>query len=112
MESALSFRFRLVAYFVFLSLLPLSAATWAFGGSAAENETHGVDARLANDLRSSVSALDQALDERAGALEPPRRGRARPRGVRRARPRSARPAGRCDAWDDVLPAREARRRPA
>ena len=62
MESALSFRFRLVAYFVFLSLLPLSAATWAFGDSAARNETSRVDARLRADLHTAVGLVDRRLD--------------------------------------------------
>jgi hypothetical protein len=62
-ENVASFRIRLVAYFVFLSLLPLAAATWAFGGIAAQNETNRADARLAADARVALGEFQRVLGE-------------------------------------------------
>jgi diguanylate cyclase (GGDEF)-like protein len=49
-----SFKFRLVTYFVLLALLPVLAASWAFGEVAARGETKRVDARLDAGLRVAI----------------------------------------------------------
>jgi uncharacterized BrkB/YihY/UPF0761 family membrane protein len=41
-----SFKVKLVAYFLLLSLLPLAAAFWGFSTVAARSEARRVDARL------------------------------------------------------------------
>src|SRR5919201_3891108 len=56
-----SFRFKLVAYFVLLSLLPLTAAFWGFSTVAARAETGRVDARLQAGLRATVAAYQEEL---------------------------------------------------
>ena len=50
-----SFKFRLAAYFLLLSLLPLLGAVWAFGEVAGRSEVGRADARLNAALRSSFS---------------------------------------------------------
>ena len=52
-----SFKVKLVAYFVLLSLLPLAAAFWGFSTVAARGETRRVDARLQAGLRATVAAF-------------------------------------------------------
>src|SRR5437870_8000645 len=59
-----SFKVKLVAYFLLLSLLPLAAAFWGFTTVAARSETRRVDARLQAVLRASLAAYQ---DELAGA---------------------------------------------
>jgi diguanylate cyclase (GGDEF)-like protein len=56
-----SFKFKLVAYFVLLSLLPLAAAYWGFTTVAARAETRAVDARLQAGLRATLAAYQQDL---------------------------------------------------
>ena len=56
-----SFKFKLVAYFVLLSLLPLAAAYWGFTTVAARAETRTVDARLQAGLRATLAAYQQSL---------------------------------------------------
>jgi diguanylate cyclase (GGDEF)-like protein len=48
-----SFKLRLAAYFVLLSLLPLLAASWAFSEVASSGETGRADARLNAALRAA-----------------------------------------------------------
>jgi diguanylate cyclase (GGDEF)-like protein len=66
-----SFKFKLVAYFVLLSLLPLAAAFWGFSTVAARAETRTVDARLQAGLRATLAAYQEELknaDREAAAL--------------------------------------------
>jgi diguanylate cyclase (GGDEF)-like protein len=66
-----SFKFKLVAYFLLLSLLPAAAAFWGFTSVAKESEARRVDARLQSGLRAGVAAYREDLDEayaRATAL--------------------------------------------
>lgn len=66
-----SFKVRLVAYFVLMSLLPLGALAWGFSSLEAKNETHRVDARLQAGLRATFAAYDdrvRAAQASAGAL--------------------------------------------
>jgi len=51
-----SFKLRLVAYFVLLSLLPLIAVSWAFSNLAARSQVERTDGRLSVSLRVAVSA--------------------------------------------------------
>jgi diguanylate cyclase (GGDEF)-like protein len=66
-----SFKVKLVAYFLLLSLLPLAAAFWGFSTVAAKSETRRVDARLQAGLRATLAAYQEALgsaDAAAGRL--------------------------------------------
>jgi two-component system cell cycle response regulator len=66
-----SFKVKLVAYFLLLSLLPLAAAFWGFSTVAARSETRRVDARLQASLRATLAAYQEALgaaDADAAAL--------------------------------------------
>jgi two-component system cell cycle response regulator len=56
-----SFKVKLVAYFLLLSLLPLAAAFWGFSTVAARSETRRVDARLQAGLRATVAAYQEEL---------------------------------------------------
>lgn len=60
-EAAGSFRFKLVAYFMLLSLLPLAAAFWGFSTVASRAETRTVDARLQAGLRATLAAYQEEL---------------------------------------------------
>ena len=63
MRAALgSFKFKLVLYFVLLSLLPIAAAFWGFTSVAGQSETRRVDARLQSGLRSSLTAYQERVD--------------------------------------------------
>jgi two-component system cell cycle response regulator len=75
-----SFRFRLAAYFVVLSLLPLAAAWWAFGAIAERSVRSSADARLESGLRAALAAYE---DELAG-LEDDARALARNQAFQRA----------------------------
>jgi diguanylate cyclase (GGDEF)-like protein len=57
-----SFKVKLVAYFLLLSLLPIVAAFWGFSSVAGQSETRRVDARLQSGLRSVLSSYQQRLD--------------------------------------------------
>jgi hypothetical protein len=59
-----SFKLKLVGTFVALSLLPLAAAYWTFGGVADRSVTSTADARLGAGLRAAVAAYE---DERRAA---------------------------------------------
>src|SRR3954451_9355958 len=56
-----SFKVKLVAYFLLLSLLPLAAAFWGFSTVAARSETRRVDARLQASLRATLAAYQESL---------------------------------------------------
>src|SRR5712691_1414347 len=64
-----SFKLKLVAYFLLLTLLPLTAAFWGFTAVARKSETRRVDARLEAGLRASLAVYQDELDaaERAAA---------------------------------------------
>src|SRR5919198_3336891 len=66
-----SFKVKLVAYFVLLSLLPLAAAFWGFSTVAARSETRRVDALLQAGLRATLAGYQdelRAADREAAAL--------------------------------------------
>ena len=56
-----SFKVKLVAYFLLLSLLPLAAAFWGFSTVAARGETRRVDARLQAGLRAGLATYQDEL---------------------------------------------------
>jgi diguanylate cyclase (GGDEF)-like protein len=56
-----SFKVKLVAYFLLLSLLPLAAAFWGFSTVAARSETQRVDARLQAGLRAALATYQDEL---------------------------------------------------
>ena len=58
-----SFKFKLVAYFVLLSLLPATAAFWGFSAVAKQSEVRRVDARLQAGLLAGVVAYGEDLDD-------------------------------------------------
>ncbi len=58
-----SFKFRLAAYFLLLSLLPLLGAVWAFSEVATRGETGRADARLNSALRVAVSDFSARADQ-------------------------------------------------
>src|SRR5712691_5036821 len=62
-----SFKVKLVAYFVLLSLLPLAAAFWGFSTVAARAETRTVDARLQAGLRATLAAYQEELKNAGSA---------------------------------------------
>jgi len=64
-----SFKVKLVAYFVLLSMLPLTAAFWGFSTVAARAETRRVDARLQAGLRATVAAYQEELGAAETAAE-------------------------------------------
>ena len=57
-----SFKVKLVAYFLLLSLLPIVAAFWGFTSVAGQSETRRVDARLQSGLRAVLTSYQQRLD--------------------------------------------------
>jgi diguanylate cyclase (GGDEF)-like protein len=66
-----SFKVKLVAYFLLLSLLPLAAAFWGFSTVAARSETRRVDARLQAGLRAALATYQDELlagDQAAAGL--------------------------------------------
>src|SRR3954447_812721 len=67
----MSFRLKLVAYFLLVSLLPLGAAAWGLHAVARRSETRKVDARLEAGLRAVVGshqAESARVTNRANAL--------------------------------------------
>src|SRR4029453_1411594 len=56
-----SFKVKLVAYFLLLSLLPLAAAFWGFSTVAARSETRRVDARLQASLHAALAMYQDEL---------------------------------------------------
>jgi diguanylate cyclase (GGDEF)-like protein len=57
-----SFKLKLVAYFVLLSLLPIAAAFWGFTQVAGQSETRRVDARLQTGMRALLASYQEQLD--------------------------------------------------
>jgi two-component system cell cycle response regulator len=57
-----SFKFKLVSYFLLLSLLPAAAAFWGFSAVARESETRRVEARLQAGLRAAIAAYEEEVD--------------------------------------------------
>jgi diguanylate cyclase (GGDEF)-like protein len=57
-----SFKFKLVAYFLLLSLLPATAAFWGFSSVAKQSEASRVDARLQAGLRAAIAAYQEELN--------------------------------------------------
>jgi two-component system cell cycle response regulator len=57
-----SFKVKLVAYFLLLSLLPMAAAFWGFTAVAGQSETRRVDARLQAGLRAALATYQERLD--------------------------------------------------
>jgi diguanylate cyclase (GGDEF)-like protein len=57
-----SFKFKLVAYFVLLALVPLAAAFWGYKSIAGRSQTREADVRLETGLRSGVAAYADRLD--------------------------------------------------
>jgi diguanylate cyclase (GGDEF)-like protein len=60
-----SFKVRLAAYFLLLSLLPLVGAVWAFSAVASRGETGRADARLNSALRVAVSDFQSRVEQAA-----------------------------------------------
>ena len=58
----MSFRLKLVAYFLLVSLLPLGAAAWGLHAVARRSETRKVDARLEAGLRAVVGSYQAESD--------------------------------------------------
>jgi len=57
----MSFKLKLVAYFLLVSLLPLGAAGWALHAVASRSETRRVDVRLQAGLRAVVASYKEEL---------------------------------------------------
>jgi diguanylate cyclase (GGDEF)-like protein len=64
-----SFKLKLVAYFLLLSLLPIAAAFWGFSSVAGQSETRRVDARLQAGLRASLAAYQERVDAAQATAE-------------------------------------------
>jgi diguanylate cyclase (GGDEF)-like protein len=67
----MSFKLKLVAYFLLVSLLPLGAAAWALHSIARRSETRRVDVRLDTGLRAVFGSYKDQMERagnRAGAL--------------------------------------------
>src|SRR5512141_1011451 len=64
-----SFKFKLVIYFLLLSLLPIAAAFWGFASVAGQSETRRVDARLQGGLRTSLAGYQEKVDAAQAAAE-------------------------------------------
>src|SRR5438128_503130 len=65
-----SFRIKLAAYFVLLSLLPVVAAFWGFSSLAEHDETRRVETRLEAELPTLlVLYQEQVLNAQATATE-------------------------------------------
>src|SRR2546427_7804389 len=82
----MSFKFKLVAYFLLVSLLPLGAAAWGLHSVARRSETRRVDVRLQAGLRAVLGSYKDQFERagnRAGRLAAsPRFQRALQRGDR------------------------------
>src|SRR6478672_1130374 len=57
----MSFRLKLVAYFLLVSLLPLGAAGWGLHAVAGRSETRRVDVRLEAGLRAVLAGYKDEL---------------------------------------------------
>ena len=58
----MSFKLKLVAYFLLVSLLPLGAAAWGLHTIARRSETRRVDVRLETELRSVLASYSDVLE--------------------------------------------------
>ena len=58
----MSFKLKLVAYFLLVSLLPLGAAAWGLHAVARRSETRRVDVRLEAGLRAVVATYNEEFD--------------------------------------------------
>lgn len=59
----ISFKLRLVVYFVLLSLVPLAGATWAFSVAAGRNELQRADTSLNKSVRAAVGDVRLMLED-------------------------------------------------
>jgi diguanylate cyclase (GGDEF)-like protein len=64
-----SFKFKLVAYFVLLAMVPLAAAFWGYTSIAARSQTREADVRLQSGLRSGLAAYQDRLDAAGRAAD-------------------------------------------
>ena len=64
-----SFKFKLVVYFLLLSLLPIAAAFWGFSSVAGQSETRRVDARLQGGLRAALASYQEKVDSAQAAAQ-------------------------------------------
>jgi diguanylate cyclase (GGDEF)-like protein len=64
-----SFKFKLVAYFVLLALVPLAAAFWGYTSIASRSQTREADVRLQSGLRSGLVAYQDRLNAAGRAAE-------------------------------------------
>lgn len=71
-----SFKFKLVIYFLLLSLLPIAAAFWGFASVAGQSETRRVDGRLQAGLRTSLASYQEEVDAAQATAETLARNRA------------------------------------
>jgi diguanylate cyclase (GGDEF)-like protein len=62
LERMVSFKLKLVAYFVLLTLLPLGAALWGFDTLAKRSEARRADARLQAGLRTALNGYQDQVD--------------------------------------------------
>jgi diguanylate cyclase (GGDEF)-like protein len=72
----MSFKLKLVAYFLLVSLLPLGAAAWGLHAVARRSETRRVDVRLEASLRAVVASYKdelRAASDKGAALAESRR---------------------------------------
>jgi diguanylate cyclase (GGDEF)-like protein len=72
----MSFKLKLVVYFLLVSLLPLGAAAWGLHAVARRSETRRVDVRLEASLRAVVASYKDELSaasDKAGELAQSRR---------------------------------------
>src|SRR5581483_5550057 len=65
----LSFKTKLVVYFLLISFLPLGGVFWAFSSLVTRDATHRADVRLEAAVRLGLSAFDAQLAARAEAAE-------------------------------------------
>jgi diguanylate cyclase (GGDEF)-like protein len=61
LEPMLSFKVKLVSYFVLLTLVPLGAALWGFDVLSQRSETRRADARLQAGLRAGLNEYEDAV---------------------------------------------------
>jgi diguanylate cyclase (GGDEF)-like protein len=71
-----SFKFKLVVYFLLLSLLPIAAAFWGFSSVAGQSETRRVDARLQAGLRAALAGYQEKVDAAQATAQTLARSRA------------------------------------
>jgi diguanylate cyclase (GGDEF)-like protein len=64
-----SFKLKLVAYFVLLSLVPLAGVTWAFSAAAGQNELQQADESLRKSLGAASGSITREFEVAAGEAE-------------------------------------------